>query len=135
MSQTQVPTTEGFVELAKLFAGTAATAAKSIVNIKTSITVNAAQTYAGITKCTEDGLAIANGTVTLEETTVVGDTVQVTKEFTTGVGISVTVLGFGVCNDDDDVLYMICGYNAGQPLEAGDKITNTGKMQVKIGAA
>jgi hypothetical protein len=135
MAQTQVPTVEGFQELSKLLAGVAATAAKSIVNIKTSITVDAAQTYAGITKCTEDGLAIADGTVTQVTTTETNDTVQVSKEFTVGAGVSVTVLGFGVCNDDDDVLYMICGYNAGQALEAGDKITNTGKMQVKIGAA
>ena len=133
MSQTQSPCAEGYPEVAKLLKGDAASGPKSIVNIKTSITVDAAQTYAGITKCTEDGLAIADGTVTLVQTTVADDTVQVSKAFTVGAGVSVTVLGFGVCNDENDVLFMVCGYNAGQPLEAGDVLTNVGKIQIKAG--
>jgi hypothetical protein len=131
MAQTQSLCTEGFTELGKLLAGEAATPPTKIVNIKTAITVDADQTYAGITKCDEDGLAIAAGTCTSETTTVADDTLQVTHEFTVGAGVSVTVLGFGLVNTDGDVLFMICGYNAGIPVEAGDKITNTGKIQVK----
>ena len=133
MAQTQSPCVEGYKEAALVMSGGLGTVPKSIVNIKTAITVDAAQTYAGITKCTEDGLAIADGTVSLVTTTETNDTVQVSKAFTVGAGISVTVLGFAVCNDDDDQLYMICGYNAGQPLEAGDVLTNVGQIQFKAG--
>lgn len=131
MAQTQSLCTEGYTEIGKLLAGEAATVPSKIVNIKTSITVDATQTYAGITKCTEDGIAIAAGTCTSETTTVTDDTLQVTKEFTVGAGVSVTILGFGLVNTDADVLFMICGYNAGVAVEAGDKVTNTGKIQVK----
>jgi hypothetical protein len=131
MPQVDSLTTEGFTELGKLLAGEAATTLTKIVLIKTSITADATQTYAGITKCTEDGLAIAAATCTSETTTVTDDTLQLTHEFTAGAGVSVTVLGHGAVNTDADALGAICAYNAGMPMEAGDKITATTRIQIK----
>jgi hypothetical protein len=132
MAQTQSPTKEGYVEAVKLLTGAVATAVKSIVLIETSVTVNEDQTYAGITKVTKSGLSIADGTVSIVQTTVAGDTAQVTHQFTAGE--SASILGFGVCNDDNDVLYMLCGFAAAQALESGDLLTCTGKIQVKLGS-
>lgn len=131
MAQVDSLCTQGFTELGKLLAGEAATVPSKIVLIKTSITADATQTFAGITKCTEDGLAIAAGTCTSETTTVTDDTLQVTHEFTAGAGVSVTVLGHGLVNTDGDVLFGISAWNAGNPMEAGDKVTCTSKIQVK----
>jgi hypothetical protein len=131
LAQTQSSTTEGYTEIGKIMAGEASTVPTKIVLIKTSCTADATQTYAGITKCTEDGLAIAAGTCTSETTTVTDDTVQVTHQFTTGAGVSVTVLGAGLVNTDGDVLFMLTCFNAGIALEAGDTLTPTLKMQFK----
>jgi len=131
MAQTDSLCSQGYTEIGKLMAGEAATVPSKIVLIKTSCTADADQTYAGITKCTEDGLAIAAGTPTSETTTIADDTLQVVHEFTTGAGVSVTVLGHGLVNTDGDVLFSICCYNAGIALEAGDKINCTSKIQFK----
>lgn len=131
MSQVDSLCSQGYSEIGKIMAGEASSVPSKIVLIKTSITADADQTYSGITKCTEDGLAIAAGTCTSETTTITDDTLQVTHEFTAGAGVSVTVLGHGLVNTDADVLFSICAYNAGLALEAGDKITATSKIQFK----
>ena len=134
MAQTQSPTTEGYAEIAKLVAGEGATEVESIVCIKTDCTADASQTYAGITKCDESGVALAAAdTVVTSTTTATDDTVEVDHVFTAGE--SVTVKGFGICNNDDDVLFALCCFNADIPLENGDTLTVEMKMQIKVGSA
>jgi len=133
MAQTQSPTNEGYGELGKLVAGEAATEVQSVVCIKTSCTANEAQTYAGITKCSESGVSLVDAdTVVSSQTTVANDTVELDHVFTAGE--TVTVKGFGVCNNDDDVLFAICCFAADIPLENTDTLTVEMKMQFKLGA-
>lgn len=130
MAQTQSATNEGLGELGLLVSGGAATGPKSIVLIKTSCTANAAQTYAGITKATESGFAIGDGTVTVQTTSQTNDTVRVVKTHTAGA--TLTVLGAGMCNNDDDQLYMLVCYNAGLAMESGDTLQNTLSIQFSV---
>lgn len=133
MAQTQSPTTEGYTEASKLLGGAAATKVKSVTGIKTACTADATQTAAGITKA-DNGCGLADAdTVAQATTTVTDDTVQVDHEFTASG--DVTVLGFGVLNDDDDVLFAICCFNAGLALGNGDKLSVQMKIQVKVGAS
>ena len=133
MVQTQSPTNEGYGELGKLASGEAAGAFKSVVGIKTSCTADESQTAAGITKCTESGLTLVDATtVDSAKTTVNNDTVQVDHKFTAGE--SATVLGFGVLNEEDDVLYALCCFNAGVALEKDDTLTIQLKAQFKKGS-
>jgi len=133
MAQSQSPTNEGYGELGKLVSGESATGVKSCVCIKTSCTADATQTAAGITKSTESGLTIADAdSVASATTTVANDTVQLDHVFTAGA--DATVKGFGVLNDDDDVLYGICCFAADVPIESGDTLTVQMKMQFKAGA-
>jgi hypothetical protein len=133
MAQTQSPTTEGYVEAAKLLAGAAATAVKSVTCIKTACTADTTQTAAGITKA-DNGLGLANAdTVGLTTTDVTNDTVQVDHEFTASG--DVTAKGFGILNDDDDVLYGICCFASDIVMVNGDKLSTQMKLQMKIGVA
>jgi hypothetical protein len=119
---TDAITNEGLGELGKLVSGELATAVKSVVCIKTACTADAAQTAAGITKCTEAGLTLADAdSVSSVTTTQTDDTVRLTHEFTAGA--SATVKGFGVLNDDDDVLYAISCFAADVALLSGDKLS------------
>ena len=132
MVQTQSPTTEGYGEIGKHMAGEAATPVKSVTGIMTSCTASEAQTASGITKAT-NGLGLVNAdTVASAKITVINDTVQVDHKFTASG--SVTVKGFGILNDDDDVLFMICCFNADIPMENGDTLTVQGKLQFKLGS-
>jgi hypothetical protein len=129
MAQTQSLTTEGYYEMAKLFStpggAVTGTGLRSVVCIKTSCTASEAQTYAGITKCTESGVALVNATTVTAST----DTSSLNHTFTSGA--TVTVLGFGCNNDDDDVLYGICCFNAGLALESGDTLAVQMTFQFK----
>ena len=132
MAQTQSPTTEGYVECAKLLQGTAASKIKSVTGIKTSCTANDSQTASGITKA-DNGLELADAdTVALATTTATNDTVQLDHEFTASG--TVTVKGFGILNDDDDVLYALCCFASDIAMENGDKLSVQMKVQVKVGA-
>lgn len=133
MAQTQSPTNEGYGELGKLCAGEAATAFKSVCCIKTTCTADESQTASGITKSTETGLTLVNAdTVASAKTTVDNDTVQVDHKFT--FGETATTKGFGVFNDDDDVLYGICCFNADISGEKDDTLTVQMKAQFKKGS-
>ena len=133
MAQTQSPTNEGYGEIGRRMAGEAATEVESVVGIKTSCTADETQTYAGITKCTETGLTLANAdTVAATDTTVTDDTVQLDHVFTAGE--AVTVKGFGVCNNDDDVLFALCCFNGDVVMETNDTLTVQMKMQFKLGS-
>ena len=135
MAQTQSPTTQGYAEIAKLVAGEAANEVEKVCCIKTACTANEAQTYAGVTKCTESGVSmVPAATVVTSQTTVANDTVEVDHVFTAGV--TVTVLGFGIFNNlvTPDVLFAICCFAAAIPLENTDTLTVEMKMQFKLGA-
>jgi len=133
MPQSQSPTTQGYTEASKLLAGAAATAVKSITGIKTACTADATQTAAGITKA-NNGLGLANAdTVSNTTTDVTNDTIQVDHEFT--ASDDVTVKGFGILNDDDDVLFAICCFASDIVMANGDKLSTQMKMQVKLGVA
>ncbi len=133
MAQTQSPTNEGYGELGKLVSGEAATEVESVCCIKTSCTADESQTAVGITKCTESGLTLANATsVKSSKTTVDNDTVEVDHVFTAGE--SATVKGFGIFNNDDDVLYALCCFAADVAMESSDTLTVEMKLQFKKGS-
>ena len=129
MAQTQSLTSEGYAEMTKLLCGEAASAVKSICPLKTACTANESQTAAGVTKCTESGLTIADATVTSEKTTVTDDTVQAV--YTHTAGEAATVKGAGLFNDDDDALDAIVCYASDVPMETSDTLKNTFKIQLK----
>ncbi len=135
MAQTQSPTNEGYAEIAKLVAGEAATKVAKVCCIKTSCTANEAQTYAGVTKCTESGVSmVAADTVITSQTTVANDTVELDHVFTAGE--TVTVKGFGTFNNEatPDVLFALCCFAADIPLENTDTLTVEMKKQFKLGS-
>src|SRR3990167_294993 len=132
MAQTQALTTQGFGEMGKRMGGEAATGIKSVIGLKTTCTVSAASTYAapGGTKCTESGLTLADAaTVVSSTTTAANDTVELDHVFTAWA--TVTVLGFMIANDDDDVEFGECCFNAGVAMESGDTLTVEFKIQFK----
>jgi len=134
MAQTQSPTTEGYAEIAKLVAGAAASEVEKVCCLKTGCTADAAQTYAGVTKCTESGVSMAVAdTVVVSTTTATDDTVEVDHVFTAGE--AVTVKGFGIFNNEatPDVLFALCCFAADIPLENTDTLTVEMKMKIMVG--
>jgi len=129
MGQTESYTKEGMAEMVKLCCGESATKIRSICLLKTACTADEDQTSAGVTKCTESGCTIADGTVTSEKTTVTDDTIQVVHTHTAGA--SATVKGAGLWNDDDDQLIAIVCYAADIALVSADTCKNTFSLQLK----
>ncbi len=131
MSQTESPTSQGYVAAAKMLAGESTTdKVKSVCCIKTSCTADETQTSAGVTKSTESGLTLVDAnTVATVSGTYANDTIQLDHKFTAGA--TATVKGFGVWSDDDDVLYAICCFAADANMESADTLTVQMKMQVK----
>lgn len=130
MAQTQSATNEGYGETGKMMAGEAATPYKSVVLIDTACTADESQTFAGVNKCTASGLGIADAdTVESNQTTVANDTVHINHTFTAGE--TATIKGFGVCNDDNDVLFALCAFNADVNLEASDTLEVDMEIQFK----
>ena len=136
MAQTQKPTNLGYGELGRLVAGEAATAVKSIVGLTGACTASESSTFAnpgGATKLAANGFSLADAdTVVSSQTTVADDTVELDHVFTASGTQSVS--GFAVENDDDDVVYMECCFNAALECESGDTITCEAKMQFKLGS-
>lgn len=130
MAQTQSTTNEGYTGLGILVSGEDTTeVVKSIVNIGTSCTADATQTYSGITKLADGGMEIADGTVTSVTTTVTDDTVQVTNAFSATATNS--ILGSAMCCDNNDRIYMLACWSATISVENGDTFTPTLKLQFK----
>lgn len=132
MAQSEALTNEGFGELGKLMSGEGASAFKKVVGIKTSCTANASQTFAGINKATESGFTLVNAaSVASVQTTVANDTTQVDHVFTAGADL--TIYGFGVCNDEGDVLFGLCCFAAAIPMQSAtsDQLTIQMKVQNK----
>ena len=139
MGQTQSPTNEGYAEIAKILSSvTTAMAAdgsgvQSVCCLKTACSAGEDQTSASVAKCTESGLTIADAdSVKSSTTTVDNDTVELDHVFTAGE--AATVKGFGVWNDDDDVLFALCCFASDVAMQASDILTVEMKMQFKKGS-
>jgi hypothetical protein len=138
MAQSQKPTYQGYAEIAKLLAGEAASALTKIVGLEGTCTAAAeASTFADpandATHIADSGLSIvAAHTVATVTTDQTDDTVQVDHVFTASG--TKTVTGFHVCNDDGDVTFMECCFNAGIAMESSDTLTIQAKLQFKLGS-
>ena len=136
MAQTQKPTNLGYGELGRLVAEEAATGVQSIVGLTGACTAAEASTFTnpgGATKLAANGFTLVDAdTVVSSQTTVTDDTVELDHVFTASGTQSVS--GFAVENNDDDVVFMECCFNAALSMETSDTLTIEAKMQFKLGA-
>ncbi len=114
----------------------AGSAVKSIVGLTGACTAAEASTFAnpgGATKLAANGFTLVDAdSVTVSTTSVTDDTVELDHVFTASGAQSVS--GFAIENDDDDVVFMECCFNAAVAAENGDTVTCEGKQQFKLGA-
>ena len=125
-----VPTTAGFVELAKLGAGETASAWTHIA-LGTGTGAGAASTTL-TTETAASGLARAAATVTTVTTTVTGDTIQLTKTFTSGATATITEAGAFNAAAAGDML-MVGDFTVAAALVSGDTLAVTLQCQIKAG--
>lgn len=133
MPQTQSLTVEGFGEMGRHLAGAveSATGAHSMVLIETSCSAASTATFANITKVDKTDLGIADATMTAEDTGgATDDTTQAVYEWTAGE--DATILGCGLCNDDNNKLYMIVCFAEAVPLVTNDTLEVTMRMTFEI---
>jgi len=133
MAQTQLVTDEGITELVKLWEGTVASKLFSICGLTDTTACAAAEgsTYASPAddKCTENGLQIANiTTIALATANTAGDSIDFDHVFTASGTENVS--GIIVCNDDDDVAFIECCFNAVLAMENTDTLTIDGRVTV-----
>uniref|UniRef100_A0A6M3IYL8 Uncharacterized protein n=1 Tax=viral metagenome TaxID=1070528 RepID=A0A6M3IYL8_9ZZZZ len=136
MAQTQKPTNLGYGEMGKLLAEEAATGVQSIVGLTGACAAAEASTFlnpGGATKLAANGFTLVDAaTVVSSQTTVANDTCELDHVFTaTGTQ---SVSGFAVLNNDDDVVFMECCFNAALAMEANDTLTIEAKIQFKLGS-
>jgi len=135
MAQTQTWTDTGIAELILLLREEAATGMESIVALEkaTVVTAAAGSTYAAPADTsahhTDSGLLIAAiDTVGGDTTNTAGDTITFDHVFTaTGTK---NVAGIHVCNNDDDVTFIECGFNAVLAMENTDTLTIDGQSTI-----
>jgi len=136
MAQSQKPTKLGYAEIAKLVAGEAATEVQSIVGLTGACTASEDSTFAnpgGATKLAANGFTLVDADSVVTSTTdATGDTCELDHVFTASGTQSVS--GFATLNNDDDVVFMECCWNAAVTFETGDTATCEAKMQFKLGA-
>lgn len=136
MAQTQKPTNLGYGEIGRLMAEEAATGVESVVGLTGACTAAEASTFAnpgGATKLGANGFTLVNAdTVSSSQTTVTDDTVELDHVFTASGSQSVT--GFAIENNDDDVVFAECCFDAALAMENGDTLTVEMKMQFKLGS-
>ena len=131
MAQTQTVTNEGIAELVLLWHGTAAGKLAHIVGLtdSTTCTAAAASTYAAPAdaKCTDAGLTIIDiGTIALATSNVVGDSIDFDHIFTATAEKNVS--GILVSNEENDVSYLECCFNAVLAMETDDTLTIDGRV-------
>ena len=133
MAQTQSPTILGYAEMAKLMAGAAATELQSVVGLTGACTAAEASTFAnpgGATKLTANGFSLVDAdTVAVSTTTETDDTAELDHVFTASGSQSVS--GFAVLNNDDDVVFGECCFNAALAMESSDTLTVEMKFRFK----
>ena len=135
MAQTQTWTDTGIAELILLLREEAATGMESIVCLDKATVVTAAvgSTFAapGSSSAhhTDSGLLLAAiDTVGTTNVNTTGDTITFDHVFTaTGTK---NVAGIHVCNNDDDVTFIECGFNAVLAVENTDTITIDGQSTI-----
>lgn len=131
MAQTQTVTNEGITELVKLWHGTTASKLKGICGLTdtTACTAAVGSTYASPadSKCTENGLEQADiTTIAIATSNTTGDSIDFDHVFTaTGTQ---NVSGIIVSNDDDDVAFIECCFNAVIAMENTDTLTIDGRV-------
>ena len=135
MAQSQVVTDTGIEELVKLWHGTEATKLTSICCMTDSGACTAAVTDSNTTPaddlCTTNGLSIVDMTaasVALAQSNTAGDSIDFDHIFTaTG---SQNVSGIVVKNDDNDVIFISCCFNAVLAMEENDTLTIDGRVAI-----
>jgi hypothetical protein len=136
MAQTQKPTKLGYGELGRLVAEEAATGVQSVVGLTGACTASEDSTFAnpgGATKLAANGFALVDAdTVASSTTSVTDDTVELDHVFTATGDQSVS--GFAILNNDDDVVFAECCFDAALPMETNDTLTVEMKMQFKLGS-
>jgi len=135
MAQTQVVTDSGISELILLWREELATGMESIValNMATPCTAVVGSTYADpadtATHHTDGGLAIqAIDTVGGATVNTAGDTITFDHVLT--VTATKNVAGIHVCNNDDDVAFIECCFNAVLAMENTDTLTIDGQSTI-----
>lgn len=137
MSQTQVVTNTGIAEFVILMSDItpAATAANKIVclNMATPCTAAVASTFADpadtATHHTDSGLQIATvATMGQAQTNTAGDTITFDHVFTASA--TKNVAGIHLCNNDGDVTFVECCFNAVIAVENTDTITIDGAIVI-----
>jgi len=138
MAQTQTVTNTGIAEWVVLMSDSttpAASAANKIVclNMATPCTAAVASTFADpadtATHHADAGLSIvAVDTMGQAQTTTAGDTVTFDHVFTASA--TRNVAGIHLCNDDGDVTFVECCFNAVLAVENTDTITIDGAVVV-----
>ena len=135
MAQTQTWTDTGIAELILLLREETATGMESIVCLDKATVVTAAvgSTFAspGSTSAhhTDSGLSIvAIDTVGGDTTNSAGDTITFDHVFTATA--TKNVAGIHVCNNDDDVAFIECGFNAVLAMENSDTVTIDGESTI-----
>lgn len=135
MAQTQTWTDTGIAELILLLREEAATGMESIVALDKATVVTAAvgSTFAspgsGSAHHTDSGLEIAAiDTVAGATVNTAGDTILFDHVLTATA--TKNVAGVHICNNDDDVAFIECGFNAVLAMEDTDTCTIDGQSTV-----
>jgi len=136
MAQTQTWTDTGIAELILLLREEAATGMESIVglNMATPCAAVVGSTYGNpadtATHHVGSGLDIAAiNTVAGDTVNTAGDTILFDHVFTaTG---TINVAGIHVCNNDDDVAFIECCFNAVLAMENSDTLTIDGQSTIE----
>ena len=135
MAQTQTVTDTGIAELILLWREEAATGMESIVCLDDSDSCIAAvgSTFAdpaeAATHHVGDGLQLAPiATVGGDTTNTAGDTITFDHVFTASA--TQNVVGIHVCNNDDNVTFVECCFNALLAMENTDTLTIDGEIVI-----
>ena len=135
MAQTETVTDTGIAELILLWREEAATGMESIVALEmaTPCTAAVASTFADPADTavhhTDSGLDIAAiDTVAGDTVNTAGDTILFDHVFTATA--TKNVAGIHVCNNDDDVTYIECCFNAVLAMENTDTLTIDGQSTI-----
>ena len=137
MAQTQKPTKLGYGEIGRRMAGEAASEVQSIVGLTGACTASEDSTFAnpgGATKLAANGFTLvdADSVIASDSGGVVDSVVELDHVFTASGAQSVS--GFAILNNDDDVVFMECCFDAALSMETSDTLTCEGKMEFKLGA-
>lgn len=123
-------TNEGIQETVRLLIGEPASCIKSICCLESPCTADEDQTSSSITKSTKSGFGLVDAnSVKTVKTDADNDTIQVDHIFTALEDADIK--GFGVFNDDNDILYSLCCYAATFHIRTDDVVTIQMKMQIK----